>query len=81
MVISVEGMRASLVLAFFVWVLDLPEKMVLLILYFWMRLPKLSKCVGIGQAMEGKGGNCGFTLLPAELPVHPELPSFYSLKC
>lgn len=37
--------------------------------------------MGIEQAMEGKGGNCGFTLLPAELPVHLELPSFYSLKC
>lgn len=51
------------------------------LLYFWMRLHKLSKCMGIGQAMEGKRGNCGFTLQPAELLVHPELPSFYSLKC
>lgn len=46
-----------------------------------MRLRKLSECVGIGQAMERKGGSCGFTLLPAELPVHLKLPDFCSLKC
>lgn len=27
----------------------------------------------IGQAMEKKGGNCGFTLLPTKLPMHLKL--------
>lgn len=37
--------------------------------------------MGIGQAMERKGGNCGFTLLPTKLLVHLKLPDFCSLKC
>lgn len=43
-----------------------------------MGLPKLSECMGIGQATEGKGGNCGFTLLPTKLHVDAELPDFCS---
>lgn len=34
--------------------------------------------MGIGQATEGKGGNCGFTLLPTKLHVDAELPDFCS---
>lgn len=46
-----------------------------------MRFPNLSECMGIEQAMEGKGGNCGFMHLPTKLPVHLKLPDFCSLKC
>lgn len=66
---------------FFMWVFDLPSNNSSFDNCFWMRLPKLSERMGVGEAMERKGGNCGVTLLPAELPMHLKLPDVCSVDC